>query len=201
MQHVNFSEALEVLRRGQILVYPTETLYGLGVDSSQEDAIQKVYRLKGRDPSKPISLLVSGLDQIKPLVSELNPKVLKLIEKYFPGPLTLVLPASPQVSPVLLGGSDWIGIRQSSHPLAQGLVQNLGRPITTTSANLSGQGGGESFKKIEEDLGQTQEVFALTAGELVPSPGSTVIRMRDGKAELLREGAIRFSEILATLQD
>jgi len=195
MRQVNLQEAVEVLRRGQILVYPTETLYGLGVDANSETALKKVFALKGRSESKAISVLIAGPEQIQPLVTKISIKLLKTIDKFFPGPLTLVLPASPQVYPALHGGTGWIGIRQSSHPLAQALVENFGGPVTTTSANLSGAGGAHSLAQISRDFAEDPDVFLLAGGELKPSKGSTVVRVSDDAMELLREGEIPFREI------
>ncbi len=195
MQQIDLTEAIEVLHRGEILIYPTETLYGLGVDFENEAAIQKLKYLKGRDPTKPISLLIPSREWLKKLVQEISPKLLKLIDKFFPGKLTIVLPASSIVPGALHGNSGWIGIRMSSHPLAQKLVQEYGRPITTTSANPSGEEGSQTLAQITEYFRDIPGVYLLTGGDLPPSRGSTVVQVDGNSLKLLREGEIPFTEI------
>ncbi len=197
MQEVNLTEAVDVLSRGDILIYPTETLYGLGVDISNPTAIQNLLRLKGREADKPISILIPGLESINLLVKELSDKASNLIKKFFPGPLTLVLPASPKISPLLHANTGWIGLRISSHPLAQQLVQNFAQAITTTSANLSGQASGYRLDQLRQYFQNQKGVFLLSAGDLPPSKGSTVVQVEATGIKLLREGEIPFREIQA----
>ena len=195
MREVSLNEAILLLRRGEILIYPTETVYGLGVDVANSEAIQKLFHLKQRDVNKPISILVSDIEQIRDCTSELSPAALKLIQKYFPGPLTLVLPASEKISPLLHGHSGWIGIRQSSHPVAQALVAGLGSPMTTTSANPSGQASALTVSDIVDYFSGNTDIGFLSGGDLQASQGSTVIKVEGDELILLREGDIPFSTI------
>lgn len=200
MQHVTLPQALEVLRRGDLLIYPTETLYGLGADISQPAALQKIYALKGRGESKLLSVLVPEVASIQKLVKELSDISLFLINNYLPGPLTLVLPAASHLPVEIAGEQGWVGIRLSSHPLATQLVKTFGAPITTTSANPAGRESGRSLSQLEEYFGQAEGVFFLPGGDLPASPGSTVIQVAGGRLKLLREGAIKFTEIEVKLR-
>jgi L-threonylcarbamoyladenylate synthase len=192
---VNFTEAIEVLRKGEVLIYPTETLYGLGVDIHNPVAVQKIFQLKNRDISKPISLLVPTKKDIQKLVQQLSDKSLKLIDKFFPGPLTLVLPVAPTINPILHANSGWIGIRMSSHPLAQKLVETFGGPITTTSANPSGESSGRTLAQLKEYFHEQKGIAVLSGGDLSLSKGSTVVKVDGEQLKLLREGEIPFREI------
>ena len=197
MREVDFQQALETLDRGEPLAYPTETFYGLGVDIRREAALKKLFALKGRDSEKTVSVLVSSLEELKSLVSELSVKSLKIISSFLPGPLTLVLPARAGLSPRLLSERAYVGIRWSSHPLAQRLVQEFGAPITTTSANLSGKPAASGPAELEEYFGGSSDLAWLNGGKLPASKGSTVVKVENESLKLIREGEIAFAEILA----
>jgi L-threonylcarbamoyladenylate synthase len=195
VREVDLKSAVELLQRGEVLIYPTETLYGLGVDIANEASLYRLFRLKGRDPGQPISVLVPNRNYIEKIVKEIDSKSLILIEKYFPGSLTLVLRAASQVSPLLHAGTGWIGIRMSSHPLAEALVKAFGRPITTTSANPSGQESGRTLQQVKDYFQNEKGVALLPGGDLPTSKGSTVVKMEGDVLKLLREGEIPFTEI------
>jgi L-threonylcarbamoyladenylate synthase len=194
MKEVSLEQAVEVLKKGELLIYPTETVYGLGADISQEAAIQKIFNLKGRSKTQPISIFISSIKTLSSLVTEITPTAQVLIKKFWPGPLTLVLPASAKVSSLLHGGSGWIGVRMSSHPLAQKLVQQLGSPITTTSANPSGEASGIQVEQIKKYFDH-ERVFILSEADLKNSRGSTVVKVEGDQLQLLRQGDIPFLEI------
>lgn len=195
MQEVDLQRALEVLSRGEVLAYPTETFYGLGVDIRQESALEKLFALKGREEQKTVSVLVSGVDQMNNLVSELGTKVLRIIDNFLPGPLTLVLPARVGVSERLCSEGSFIGIRWSTHPVAQRLVLEFQSPITTTSANLSGRPAALKPEELRSYFEGHSGLAWLNGGELPPSKGSTVIKVEEGGLKLLREGEIAFADL------
>jgi L-threonylcarbamoyladenylate synthase len=116
------------------------------------------------------------------------------MNKFLPGPLTLIVPAAPSLNPRLHGGSGWIGLRMSSHPIAQSLAAAFG-PITTTSANPSGQPPALSDAQVRSYFGDRDDVAFLSGGDLPPSKGSTVIKVLPKGLELIREGDLPFSEI------
>ena len=183
------------MRAGKILVYPTETFYGLGVDISQPLALEALFQLKGREAGKAISVLVSDQEQLKKLVSGLDVKTLNLINLFLPGPLTLVLKASQALPPVLLSEGGYVGLRMSPHPMAMDLLNRFGGPITTTSANPSGATSAGSVAELRRYFEDREDLFLLSGGDLPPSRGSTVVKVQANRIELLREGDLPFSKI------
>ena len=136
---VGIQRVSQVILQGGVAAFPTETFYGLGADVQNEEALQKVFRLKDREENKPLLLLIGEKEWLSGLVRKISPVAERLIEGFWPGPLTLVFEASSHLSNLLTAGTGTIGVRISPHPIAQALVQAVGRAITATSANLSGQ--------------------------------------------------------------
>ena len=198
MREVDLSEAIEVLRQGEILAYPTETFYGLGVDIAQPKAWEALFRLKGREAAKAVSLLMPDRKQFESYILNKQSNILKLIDVFLPGPLTLVVRASPQVPRQVTSEGGWVGLRLSSHSLASALASGFGSPLTTTSANPSGAPSASTARDLNRYYGDHNEVYYLPGGDLPPSLGSTVIRVEEDRLELLREGDIPFADI-ATL--
>jgi L-threonylcarbamoyladenylate synthase len=189
--------AARVLAAGGVVVYPTETVYGLGVDASHPGALDRLVTLKGREPGKPISVLVSDRRMLEALVCEVPRFAAQLMRHFWPGPLTLVLPARPGVSSVLTGDDGGIGVRISSHPLATALVRALGRPITTPSANPAGQRPPISVAGARAYFGTRVDCY-LDGGRLPGEPASTVVDGR-GEWKVIREGAIAPATLLAVM--
>ena len=195
MKEVPLDRAADVLERGEILIYPTDTLYGLGVDITNPVALDRLFSLKNRDRQKPVSVLLGNPGQIETVAMPLSPTAEKLWKKYLPGPLTLVVPAHPSLDPRIHGGSAWVGIRYSSYPWLKILMTQFGRPITTTSANLSGEAGGQTVQQLWRDFKEEEGVYLLNGGDLPPSKGSTVVQVDGENLQLLREGDIPFEKI------
>lgn len=189
MRSEDLERAVEALRAGGVVLHPTETCYGFAVDIFNVDALKKLYELKGRDAAKPISILVSGLEMAKKfgLFSE---KAIELAEKYWPGPLTIVVPRSENLPQFLNPGDNFVGIRCSSDSFSLELVKGLGGPVTTTSANLSG-----AAPLYSADLGVFGEKAVLIdcvvdGGELVKNGPSTVVRVVGDEVVMLRQGGL-----------
>ncbi len=183
------SEASSILKAGGIIAYPTETFYGLGADGRNEEAIKRIFLIKGRTFQNPISLIIGDVSYVKGLVEEIPEFALHLMEKFWPGALTIVFKASTDVSPLLTAGTRKIGIRLSSHPVAAALAVKLGRPITATSANPS---GGHECTRVEEfvhGMGDHIDII-IDAGQTPGGSGSTVIDVTTEPPTILREGAI-----------
>jgi L-threonylcarbamoyladenylate synthase len=186
--------ALAALRRGDAIVYPTETFYGLGARALAGPAVDAIATLKGRDAGKPIALIVRDVAMLTRVVARIPAPAERLIAHCWPGPLTLVLPARPDLPRALTGGSGWIGVRVSSHPLAQALVDALDEPITATSANPGGQ-------LPALDVGTARRYFAtrvaayLDGGTLAGGLGSTVLLVADDAARVIRRGATPIDEL------
>jgi L-threonylcarbamoyladenylate synthase len=190
--------ACHALSSGGAIVYPTETLYGLGVDATNPRALQRLVELKVRDAGKPISVLVAHRAMLDTIVCDISPMASKLMRKFWPGPLTLVLPARLGVSELLTAGRGGIGVRISSHPVAQSLVERFGRPITAPSANPAGATPPRTVDTARNYFGQRVDLY-LDAGMLRGEPASTVVEV-NGDPRLIREGAVSWAELQEALR-
>jgi len=173
--------AVQVLRRDGIIVYPTDTVYGLGGDAFSDDAVLRVYEAKGRPLGKPISVAVSDAEMLCAIACA-DDSALGLVGRFLPGPVTVVLEARSCISPLLTGGTGRIGIRIPAHPLALRIIQGFDSPITATSANISG----------EKDPASPEEVRVpydlLVDGGNLPGLPSTVVDLVERR--ILRRGAL-----------
>ena len=188
------SVALAALKDGEAIAFPTETLYGLGADALNAAAVEKIYRLKGRDPTNPIPVLVADRVMLDVLVTEIPPLAERLITEFWPGPLTLVLPARRNIPAPLLNSSGGVGMRISSQPIATELVQRLGRPLTATSANPSGKPPAHTVEEARNYFAADIAVF-VDGGALVSKTGSTVAAINGDKIKIIRAGDIARSEL------
>jgi L-threonylcarbamoyladenylate synthase len=184
----DLAAALAALRRGDAIVYPTETFYGLGARALAAPAVDAVVALKGRDASKPIALIVRDRAMVSQVVTQVSAAAGRVMARCWPGPLTLVLPARPELPPALTGGSGWIGVRVSSHPVAQALVAALGEPITATSANPGGDAPAIDLATARRYFGLRVAAY-VDGGTLAGGLGSTVLLVADDAARVIRRGA------------
>jgi len=187
-------KAAQIILQGGIIAFPTESFYGLAADALNEAALKKIFRVKGREEGKPILLLIADQSWLKGLVQEISPLAERLMEKFWPGPLSLVFHASPQLSPLLTADTGKIGIRLSPHPVTQAFVQAVGRAITATSANLSGQPGTLTAREVYQSLGERLDAV-LDGGKTAGGPGSTVLDVSDPSPRIIREGMISRNEL------
>lgn len=190
----SFSAAVEALRRGEAIVFPTETFYGLGADALNGDAVERVVSLKGRNPDSPIAVIIADRQMLSQAVEEVSPAAQKLIDRFWPAPLTLILPAKEGLPAPLLNREGKIGVRVSSHPLATQLTRELGRPLTATSANPSGEEPARTVQHARAYFADRIEIY-LDGGTLKESVGSTVAEIIDGKLRIIREGEISSEEL------
>jgi len=183
------TRAVEILAEGGIIAYPTETFYGLGADATNQKAIEKIFTVKGRDFKNPVSLIIGQTEDIYPLVQNISESAKKLMAAFWPGALTIVFQASNKISPLLTAGSGKIGLRVSSHPIAIGIVQKLKRPLTATSANLSGARECARASEVAEQLSNKIDAI-IDLGDTPGAKGSTIIDVSCTPFAILREGAI-----------
>ncbi|MGE5284695.1 MAG: L-threonylcarbamoyladenylate synthase [Actinomycetota bacterium] len=206
-------EMIASLRAGGAVIFPTDTLYGLGVDPRSEPGLRRLFAAKGRDPGKPIPLLLSGEEQVDRWARHVPPAAVRLMDRFWPGALTLVLPADPGVPPAVTGGGDTVGLRVPDHAVPRALAALLSGAITGTSANRSGNPGawGSAEEVLREFTGEVDWVlWGGTAADGArreragtspgSTPGSTVVRMIDDQPVLLREGVLPFRDIIEFLQ-
>lgn len=192
-------EVVGAIRQGAITAYPTETFYGLGVDVTNEIAIKRLFDLKRRDPGNPIAIIVANRPMLEEVVASIPPHAEALMEAYWPGPLTILFQSNNMISKGLTTNTGKIGIRISSHPIAQALTERLGRPLTTTSANLSGFPPSLNVEHLKSYFGEKIDLI-VDAGELDPSRGSTVVDVTEEKLVIIREGDIAADTIFELFQ-
>ncbi len=186
--------AAEVIRAGGIVVYPTETLYGIGGNALDARAIIRVRKVKKRKDHKPILIIVPTIEELKPLVTSVPPVAERLMRAFWPGPLTLIFRASGAVPQELMEGGGTIGIRVPSSPLCLKLLLLAGVPITSTSANLSGVKPHRSISQIKAALASGVDLY-LDGGTLPENKPSTVLDVSHGSPTIVREGAVSREQI------
>jgi len=192
------AEVVRILLEGGVAAFPTETFYGLGADARNEAAVEKIFRIKGRDFRNPIALIVADEREVVPLVQEIPAAAKILMQTFWPGPLTLIFQAAPSVSSRLTGGTGKIGIRVSSHPIARLLAAGLFGSLTATSANLSGGPECSSADAVIRTLGDLPDVV-IDGGPTPGGAGSTILDITVSPPRILREGAIPGGLIWDTL--
>lgn len=192
------AEAVRILKEGGVVAYPTETFYGLGADARSEAAVERIFLIKGRNFRNPVSVIVDNDREVPPLVEEIPVAGRILMQKFWPGPLTLVFRAAPSVSPLLTGGAGKIGIRVSSHPIALLLAEGLSGPLTATSANLSGEPECTAARGVICALGNHVDAV-IDGGRTRGGAGSTILDLTTFPPMILREGAVHRASILGAL--
>lgn len=195
----DIDRVVEYLRQGQVICYPTETIYGLGADVLNKRAVKRIYDLKSRDYGLPISILVSDFKMMREFVAEVPERALSLMRKYWPGPMTICLPASQKLPKGLLSNTNKVGIRISSHPIAAAIVERFGSPVTTTSANLTDFPPSLNVKHVQKYFG-VKIPCIVDGGECDPSKGSTVIDIGEDTMRIIREGAVPADEVIKCFQ-
>ncbi len=186
--------AVEVLRASGVLAYPTETVYGLGADAFSESAVQRIYDIKGRGLKKAVSVMVADMGMVGELVDNIDERVRRVIDTFWPGPLTIVLRAGKRAPARIVSDEGKIGIRFPDHKLSRDLVALLGRAITSTSANLSGKPAPAEANEVADSLGDKID-HLIDGGACTFGVPSTVIDVTGNEIKLLRPGAIDFSKI------
>ncbi|MBW2466277.1 MAG: threonylcarbamoyl-AMP synthase [Deltaproteobacteria bacterium] len=195
----DLNRAVAVLNKGGVVAFPTETYYGLAVDPMNPLALNHLFALKRRDTAKPILTLVDDRDSLPYLVHETPVVYLQLMDKYWPGPLTLIFKAKVNLPSLLTAGTSTVGVRQSSHPFARQLLRAFGRPITATSANVSGQAAAVDPYEVKAQFGNQIDMI-FDGGKAPGKTGSTIIGHEGGQLKLIREGVIPYEDILRTVQ-
>jgi L-threonylcarbamoyladenylate synthase len=190
--------AVEALREGEVIAFPTETFYGLGADARNEAAIDKIFGIKGRDFRNPILVVIGDRVHLDAFATDVPEDARKLMDRFWPGPLTIVFQAATSVSPKLTAGSGKIGMRLTSHPIAMEISKRLGGPVTATSANLSGAPECSSTAEVLSQLeGRIDGV--VDGGQTPGGKGSTIVDATVSPVKVLREGVIPAALIQDTL--
>ncbi|BCR04837.1 threonylcarbamoyl-AMP synthase [Desulfuromonas versatilis] len=177
---------VECLKQGGVIAYPTDTTYGIGCDIFNKKGVKKIYQIKQRDPRKPFSFICSDLSDVANYAQVSN-FAFKIMKRHLPGPYTFVLEATRVVPDLLTTKQKTVGIRIPQNPIALAIVQELGHPLVTTSANISGEESIGDPQEIENSLGRMLD-YVVDGGILMGDP-STVISLIDDQIEVLRQGS------------
>lgn len=187
-------QAAEFIKQGKIVVFPTETVYGIGTNGLDENAVKKLYQIKQRPTNKPISLLVSNMEMVNLIAKDITEKEYKIMEKFFPGPLTIILKKKDIVPDIVTAGQDTVGVRMPSGEIARELVEYANVPIAAPSANMSGEPSGTNLQEIMKQF-EGKVDFSIDGGNSELGLASTIVQVIDGKPQILRQGSITLQDI------
>lgn len=193
----DINAAVAALRAGELVAFPTETVYGLGADARNPAALRKIYALKGRPSTHPLILHLADAAQLPQWVATVPPAAKRLADRFWPGPLTLVLPRLRGVPDELTGGQDSVAVRVPSHPVAQALLSEFGGGIAAPSANRYGRVSPTRAEHVREEF--SSELLVLEGGECTVGLESTIVSLLDAEPRLLRPGAITRSQLEALI--
>ena len=193
-KYEKIKEAGETIKRGGLVLFPTETVYGLGANGLEEKAIKKIYEAKGRKPDNPLILHISKFEMLSQIAKEINEIEEKLIKEFWPGPFTIILPKTDIVPSIVSGGLETVGIRMPSGEIAQKLIDYAEVPIAAPSANISGRPSGTKIEDIYDELKDKVD-YIIDGGETEIGLESTVVRVIDGVPHILRPGKITAEQI------
>ncbi|MDR1117379.1 MAG: threonylcarbamoyl-AMP synthase [Oscillospiraceae bacterium] len=190
--------AAEIIRRGGLVAFPTETVYGLGANAFDPAAVERIYAAKGRPQDNPLILHISDYDDIYALCSSVPKEAALLAESFWPGPLTLVLPRSEKVPGIVSAGLDTVAVRLPGHPVARKLIKLAGVPVAAPSANLSGKPSATAAGHVISDFAGRIDAV-LDGGDCRVGLESTVVSLVGAKPRLLRPGGVTFEQLTAVL--
>jgi L-threonylcarbamoyladenylate synthase len=179
-------QAARYIRAGKLVAFPTETVYGLGADTFQPSAVEKIFLAKGRPTASPLLVHVSNMAQVKKLTMEVSVIAKKLMDRFWPGPLSIILPALPTVPDIVRNGQLGVGLRMPSHPVALALIEATG-PLAAPSANLYGRPSPTNAEHVWQDL-DGKIAAVLDAGDTGAGMESTVIDLTSERCKVLRRG-------------
>lgn len=198
----SFAEAAKALKHGGLVAFPTETVYGLGADAFNKKAVERIFEAKGRPADNPLIVHVAEKSRISDVVSEMNLTAKKLVNTFFPGPLTLVLPASDKIPAVVTAGLNTVGVRMPANDLTLKFLKECGVPVAAPSANISGKPSPTTWKAVAEDLEDRLDsnIDCVLKGEAAQyGLESTVVDCTSEIAVVLRAGAVSLEELRAVV--
>ncbi len=185
----------EILDNDGVIIFPTDTVYGIACNCFSEKAIKKVFDIKKRPENKPINVLSNNLDKIKLVSKNINEKEKFLINKYMPGALTIILDKNEKVSDILTAGLDTIGVRIPKNNISLRILENVSYPLATTSANISGDSAGIKITDFLKEFDGVVDAI-IDGGETDLKVASTIVRVEsDNKLKIIREGTLKIKEM------
>lgn len=189
------AEAAEILKRGGLVAFPTETVYGLGARGLHKDEVAKIFAAKGRPPGHPVILHVDGEAMAKRLAAEWSPVASELARRFWPGPLTMVVPRAAHVPPEVSGGLDTVGIRMPAHPTALALIRAVGEPLAAPSANIHTMVSPTKAKDVASAAWNGAVDLVLDGGQCEVGIESTVVTVGSGPLRILRPGQVTIAQL------
>lgn len=201
LKNIDFEKISTLLKEEKLIIYPTDTVYGIGAIINSENAISNIYKAKKREFSSPLIALVSNKDKIEEIayISENNKdKIDKLINKFWPGGLTIILKKKPCVPDIMTANGDTVGIRMPNLKIALDIIESVGGVFPTTSANISGETTPRAFNELSCEFKQRVDII-VDGGKSPVGIESTIIDMSKDTPKILRVGAISVKEIEDTI--
>ena len=193
-------QAAAAMKAGELVAVPTETVYGLAAHAGLDQSVQNIYTVKTRNPGKPLSILVSGMDMVEGFTQNIPAAAYKLAEQYWPGPLTMVLEDKGCAAPTVTAGGDTLGVRCPDHPMTLALIQALGAPLAAPSANPEGAPSPKSAEAVFDYFdGKIHGI--LDGGPCTVGVESTIVDLTGTEPKILREGGIPGEELLRFLEE
>lgn len=195
IQDDTLKEIAEAVNNGKVIVFKTDTVYGIGTNAYDADACKKVYEIKGRPEQKPLCVLISNIVMLKEMVDEINPIEKKLIDAFWPGPLTMKFKKKVGVLPdIISAGDEFVRVRLLNRGIAYRIINEANVPIVAPSANLSGKPTGVNINNIINDFDNKVD-YIIDSGDVNNDTTSTIVEVKDNKVIIIREGKITKEEI------
>ena len=192
----NLKDAAEIIKHSGLVLFPTETVYGLGANGLDDVAVQKIYTAKGRKSDNPLILHISSMDMLGQIATNISELEIKLMRSFWPGPFTIILNRTTNVPDIVTADLDTVGVRMPSNKIANTLISYANIPIAAPSANISGRPSGTNVKDIFEELSDKVDCI-IDGGDCEVGLESTVVRVIDGVPTILRPGKITAEQIMA----
>lgn len=187
-------EVSEDLKDGKVILIPTETVYGIACDALNDKAIERIYEIKGREKNKPLPVMIGNIEHVSLVARDIPHMFYKIARNFMPGAITVILKKNPNISDIVTGGLDTVGIRMPDHIFALNMIKYFNSPIVATSANISGNPSPVSYDEIENHIKDSCDVL-VNQGYCPIGTASTVIDISTDKIKLIREGSISLKEI------
>lgn len=194
LDYTKLKEAAEIIRLGGLVLFPTETVYGLGANGLDENAVKNIFKAKGRSSDNPLILHISDFNMLNDIVENISDVEYKLMKEFWPGPFTIILNRKPVVPNIVTANLDTVGIRMPSNEIANKLISYSGLPIAAPSANISGKPSGTNISDIFDELSDKVDCI-IDGGNTLVGLESTVVRVIDGIPTILRPGKITSEDI------
>lgn len=195
IDETKIEEIANAIKEGKLIIFPTDTVYGIGTNAYNEEACKKIYEIKGRPSCKPLIILISDTSMIEDLVENISPKEQKIIEKFWPGPLTIKFKKRKGILPdIISAGDEYVRIRLIKNGLIYKIIEKAEVPVVAPSANISGHPTGIKINNIIKELGGKVD-YILDCGDYKSDEPSTIIQVEDEKIVVIREGKIKREEL------